>query len=377
MGEIVRVAIVGCGVIGRVQAWSFASLENARVHVLIDQDAQRAEQLSADIEQLFGDRAGFVPPRIATSMEEAWLADDVDAVSIALPHDLHRRAFEACVNAQRPVMCEKPYATTIQDLRAMHQLSLHPAVPTMGVFQHRYAPLVQFLRHAIRSGQFGRITRAEVDFACYRGEAYYDSENWRGSWTREGGSLLINQAIHTIDLLTYLLGQAAWVKGRVERRWVPNIETEDWAEGQVGFLKQGHEWLAPDLVAQINAVNRMGNDWSPALHITGDEAAISILGSDTVTSISGGTELLHTELQAVLSRDLNLPRLPGKNDYSDLHTLQIRDFVHSVASPTHQPLFQLHDATDTNELVLAFYTASETGNRQNLPLSEQRRPILR
>ncbi len=369
-----RVAIVGCGVIGRVQTWSFANLENVRVQLLIDQNHQRAAELAAELEQLFPDRKDVVLPRVASAMEEAWLSEDVDAVSIALPHDLHRYVFEACVRAGRPVLCEKPYATTLEDLHAMHQLSKNATAPALGVFQHRYAPLVQFLHHSIRSGHFGRITEVKVDFACSRDETYYTSETWRGTWLHEGGSLLINQAIHTLDLVMYLLGSPAWVEGRIEHRWVPVIETEDWADGEIGFLNHHQGWLADNLVAHVHAENRQGSDWLPALHITGEHAAISIMGSDTITALKGGTEQWRADLQAAVSRDLNLPRLPGKSDYSDLHTLQIRDFVHSIVNPDHQPLFRLHDATATNDLVLAFYTSSATETRQQLPLKKFQRP---
>ena len=379
--DALNVAVIGCGVIGRVHAWSLAALAGASPALLVDIRRERAERLAADLVAAF---PGLAKPDVAVSADAVWGRADIDAVTIALPHYEHREPFENAVEARKAVICEKPYATSMEDLVRMRAAADAASVPTMGVFQHRYSPLARYIHRSIRSGSLGHVQRVEIDFACRRDESYYSSEQWRGVWKTEGGSLLINQAIHTIDLAVFFLGDPAWVSGRVERRWVPNIETEDWADGSFGY-DPGCPWLGPEAVVSLHAENRLDAGWYPRMVITTDAGSIELNGSDTVTSCTVGDADWMKALDESCREDLRLPALPGKSDYSDLHTAQFRDFIawiHATrngagpeSADPYEPWVGFSDGSITNELVLAFYTSAAKATRVVLPLEREQYPI--
>lgn len=378
----VSLAVIGCGVIGRVHAWSLAALPGATPALLVDTRRERAERLAADLVTAF---PSLEKPAVVETTAEALSRPDIDAVTIALPHAEHRGPFEAALRAGKAVLCEKPYATSMADLVAMRTAAAAAAVPAMGVFQHRYSPLARFLRRSIRSGRLGCVQSLGIDFACLRDESYYDSEAWRGSWATEGGSLLINQAIHTIDLALFLLGDPSWVSGSVARRWVPNIETEDWAEGSFGYDNTDAPWLQEQTTVSLHAENRRDAGWRPRLTIRCDAGEIELHGSGTVVACSVRDDEWSDALDAAGREDLNLPSLPGKSDYSDLHTAQFRDFIawlhasHNGSGPQgsspYEPWVGFTEGSVTNELVLAFYTSAARGERITLPLDREEYPV--
>ncbi len=380
--DTLSVAVIGCGVIGRVHAWSLAALPGANPVLLVDMRRERAERLAADLVAAF---PALAKPAVAETAGEAMTRAEIDAVTIALPHCEHREPFESALRVGKAVLCEKPYATSMADLVRMRAAADAAAVPAMGVFQHRYSPLVRFLRGSIRSGALGRVRGLGIDFACRRDETYYASEPWRGSWKTEGGSLLINQAIHTIDLAVFLLGDPAWVRGRVERRWVPNIETEDWADGSFGFAETT-PWLDQRAVVSLHAQNQPDAGWRPTITISCDAGEIELRGSNTVDSCSVRNPEWNRALEAAGSEDLDLPPLPGKSDYSNLHTAQFRDFIawlHASRNGSgprtldpYIPWVGFTDGSVTNELVLAFYTSAARGERVTLPLDREQHPVV-
>ena len=152
----------------------------------------------------------------------AWFADyrellarsGAEAVSICTPHDLHAPMTVAAAAAGLHVLCEKPMARTAAECDAMIEACDRAGVTLGVVFQSRFERLSISLKNALDAGRLGRLLWASANTLWHRTDAYYRSGPWRGTWEHEGGGVLINQAIHAIDLLIWLAGMPERVTAR-------------------------------------------------------------------------------------------------------------------------------------------------------------------
>lgn len=141
--------------------------------------------------------------------------DDVDVVTICTPHDLHAPMTLEAAAAHKHVLCEKPMARNVAECDAMIAACEQARVALGVIFQGRFEPLACQLKAALDAGQLGRLLWASANTIWHRTDEYYRSGPWRGSLEREGGGVLINQAIHAIDLLLWLAGTPARVTARM------------------------------------------------------------------------------------------------------------------------------------------------------------------
>lgn len=354
----VNVAIVGCGVIGSVHAVATKNSSHANLHSVCDIDKERANKLASDFEAK------------AVYDFESILSDDaIEAVFIALPHYLHFSFFERALLSGKHVLTEKPLTTSPTELYKMIELSERSKTLTSCLFQHRKSPLLPLVKESIERGIIGKLQSAQINFECERTAAYYESEPWRGKWKTEGGGVLINQAIHTIDLMVAFLGVPKTVSGKVERRGKLAIETEDYAEIDVAFQN--------NLKGKIVAQNREGGGWNPRLTLTGTDGLITLFGSDKIEKVNSPhlqlKEELLTAFQSVMS--LSDPNFPGKSCYGNLHNNAIDEFCRDILS-NHRPTLTIREASYANQIVLAVYHSTATKKLVALPLKNYEIPKL-
>ena len=153
---------------------------------------------------------------------------DVDIVTICTPHDLHAPMTVAAAQAGKHVLCEKPLARTTAECDKMIAACDRAGVTLGVVFQSRFEPLSLQLKRLINEGALGRLVWNSANTIWYRSAEYYRSGPWRGTWAHEGGGVLINQAIHAIDLLLWLTGMPDRVVAQT-RTLNHAIEVEDGA----------------------------------------------------------------------------------------------------------------------------------------------------
>jgi UDP-N-acetyl-2-amino-2-deoxyglucuronate dehydrogenase len=165
----------------------------------------------------------------------------VDVVIVATPSGRHMEPAIAAAKAGKHVLCEKPLEITLQRAQAM--IDAHKAAGTRlgGIFQSRFMDAAAELGRAVASKRFGRITHAAVAVPWWRSQDYYDG-TWRGTWGIDGGGALMNQSIHTIDLLISLMGEPVEVKA-LAGTLGHTIEAEDtlaaavrFADGAIGTI---------------------------------------------------------------------------------------------------------------------------------------------
>lgn len=218
-----RVAVVGLGDISGVHLTALAELSCASLVGVCDVDPDRASA---------GGRHWGVPG--FTDMAALLATARPDVVHLCLPHAAHAPAAAAALDAGVHVLTEKPLAESVAagEALAAHARRAYASRGTrLGVcLQNRYNPTSRALRSALESGEFGTVLGARAAVWWHRSPAYYEAAPWRGTWVGSGGGVLINQAIHTLDLLTWLLGEPETVAGHAATTALTgHIEVEDTA----------------------------------------------------------------------------------------------------------------------------------------------------
>lgn len=222
-------AIIGStGVIGKVHIDAISQLDNCR---LVGVYARSQEPLMSQASQL-----GVRP---YATLDEALGDPEVDAAIIATPHPSHVEITLRCAAARKHVLVEKPMSVTPSEADAMIDASRKAGV-TLGVlFNLRFRPDAQKARQLLDSGAIGEVLRTSLVSTMIRSQGYYDSLGWRGTWNDEGGGVLINQGIHSIDMFQWLGGMPASVIGKV-RTFRHRIEVEDYASALLEYPNGAH-----------------------------------------------------------------------------------------------------------------------------------------
>lgn len=209
--------IVGVGNIAPIHAAAIRATPDAELVATATRDSSRGEAFA----RAHGGRA-------YSNYHDLIASKDVDAVVICTPHDLHLPMAREAATARKNVLIEKPLARNVAECDAIIS-SCKQAGVTLGViFQMRFDPLARELKSLIDNQKLGQLIWTTANALWYRTDEYYLSDGWRGSWEHEGGGVLINQAIHMIDLMLWLTGSPIRVDARM-RTLNHAIETEDGA----------------------------------------------------------------------------------------------------------------------------------------------------
>jgi predicted dehydrogenase len=257
-----RVGLVGCGNITDTHARAAreAGLEVSAFH---GRDAAKAEAMAAR----YGGRA--------YPSYEALLDGPVDAVAIGSPSGVHAEQGIAAARRGKHVLVEKPIDVKTARGRALVEAAEAAGV-TLGVlFQDRRKPALVRLASFLREGGLGRVLLVSARVKWHRPPEYYSSSRWRGTLAQDGGAALVNQGIHTVDLLLWLLGDVARVQA-VTARQLHAIEGEDTALVLLQF--------ASGAVGTIEATTAAWPGYPRRVEISGTEGTVVVEGDDVVAA---------------------------------------------------------------------------------------------
>jgi len=336
---MIQAAILGCGVIAPTHAKALELDGRARLRWACDLDPTRSGVVAAE--------------RFTTQVADVLADPAVDVVHICTPHQTHADLACAALAAGKHVICEKALATTPADLtRMVRAAAAAPSQVASGIFQHRFSPLARRLRALVTGGDFGRVQRIAVEFRCTRDAAYYASGPWRGRWAGEGGGLMINQAIHTLDSALGFMTAPTSVAGSVSRTRVPSIEVEDGAQ----FTVRG----AYDSVLTMVAENDLVTGWQNRIEVTATAGRFVLSTDEHLVELDHPSQALATELWALERLDLGAVSMPGKACYGDHHALQIQDCL-SAISAGRAAHVDFPAAAVPNRVVLALYHSAAHG----------------
>lgn len=231
----IRIGIVGLGNIGKFHADYLLAgkVSRATLTAVCSTSPQKLEGYKARGVQVFGDVGQLIQSRA------------IDALLVATPHPQHPAQGEAALKAGLHVMVEKPIASHKADAeRLIAAAARHPRQVFGAMFQLRTEPRYTRIQKLIQSGELGEIVRVNwIITDWYRTDAYYASGGWRATWKGEGGGVLLNQCLHQLDTLQWLVGMPARVRGFCQIGRYHPIEVEDsvtvyleWKNGATGVF---------------------------------------------------------------------------------------------------------------------------------------------
>ncbi len=220
-----KYALIGCGRISpnHIAAAAENGLETA---ALCDVVREKADTLK----EQFGLAGAVVYTDHQTMLREV----KPELVAVAVPSGLHASIALDCIRAGAHVIIEKPIALSLEDADAVITEAAKAGVSVCVCHQNRFNRSVQYIRKALEEGRFGRLLHGSVHILWNRGEAYYRQAPWRGTMAMDGGCLM-NQGIHSIDLLRWMLGEPEEVFAYTDNLTHPYIEAEDFGAALVRF----------------------------------------------------------------------------------------------------------------------------------------------
>src|SRR6266478_6819812 len=219
-------AIIGCGMIARFHAKALADIPGAKIVALADNELPRAKKLADELglgDNIYPD----LPPLLARR--------DVDVVIVATPSGNHMEPAVAAANAGKHVVVEKPLEITLDRCDRVIDACDKNRVQLCTIFPSRFGDANRELKRAVVEGRFGRLTLGETTCKWWRAQSYYDEGGWKGTRALDGGGALMNQAIHNVDLLLWMMGPATHVTGFTATLAHERIEVEDTAVACLRF----------------------------------------------------------------------------------------------------------------------------------------------
>ena len=349
----VRIGVIGIGNIGSVHANALymGKVENACLAALCDTSEKRRAELS----ELYPD----VP--IYSSADELIAADVVEAVIISTPHYDHPKIAIKAFDAGLHVLSEKPMAVYCLAAREMIAAADKSGKIFSVMFNQRNNKLFAKARELVRSGELGELKRVvSIVTNWYRKQAYYDSGDWRATWSGEGGGVLMNQAPHNLDLWQWICGMPEEIYAECEVAKYHNIEVEDDATVFARY-KNGATGIFIATTGEFPGTNRM--------EISGTKGKIVIESG----------KLTHSALPIDEREYVKYPEkekiAPTVTVYEDEkyngHILVIENFADAILNGA--PL--VSDGREAiNELTIsnAAYLSAWTGEKIKLPMDDQR-----
>ncbi|HWQ62400.1 MAG TPA: Gfo/Idh/MocA family oxidoreductase [Negativicutes bacterium] len=336
--------LIGCGRIAQNHLKAITSLANCHLAAACDIDAGRlAETGSQYGGRTYGDYRELIQdPNVAI-------------VSICTPSGLHARMAIDAMDAGKHVLVEKPMAMSLKEAAAMTAASANNGVKLGVVHQNRFNKAIVKLRKALDAGQFGKLTHGAITVRWHRDKQYYDQATWRGTWAQDGGCLM-NQSIHNIDLLQWLMGPVESVFAYTATN-ARAIEGEDAA---VAVLK-----FANGAFATIEASTTIyPRNLEETLHIFGTTGTAGI-GGIAVNKIEDWRFAGQDEAAVLADQDKEPP-----NVYGFGHSGIIKDFVDAV-NDGRPPAVTGEEGRKALEIILAIYHSVKFRQEIKLPLAEK------
>jgi predicted dehydrogenase len=223
MARRLRFGIVGAGVIGPTHAEAIAGLPDAQLIAVADNGHERAEKLA----EQYGITA-------YANLRQMLDREELDVVNICTPSGLHGEQACQIMRSGRHVIVEKPMEINLAKIDEMLRVQQETGVKLAVISQHRFDPASRQVHELVEQKAFGRLVLGNAQVPWWRSQAYYDSRAWRGTWALDGGGVLMNQSIHSIDLLQWLMGPVKSVCAYTDTL-AHRIETEDVAVAILRF----------------------------------------------------------------------------------------------------------------------------------------------
>jgi predicted dehydrogenase len=321
-----RFAIVGAGVIGEAHAKALDTLEGSELVAVADVVPELARTMAAS-------RGADA----TDELERVLGRDDIDAVSVCTPSGLHADIAVAALEAGKHVMIEKPIDVTLAAADRIIEAEKRSGRVATVVSQRRFQPPFAFLHKEIEAGRLGRVTSGIAESPFWRSQSYYDSGGWRGTWKLDGGGALMNQGIHVLDLLVWMLGEPVEVSAYAATLAHERIEVEDTVAGTIRF--------SSGAIGTITATTAANPGRTVRLTVNGD-AGSAIVDAERI-------EYLETA-------DRKTDEVPTLPTDPPGHAAQYADFIEAIQDGR-PPAITTADGRRALALIVAIYESARQG----------------
>ncbi|WP_028547408.1 Gfo/Idh/MocA family protein [Paenibacillus sp. UNC451MF] len=342
MSGKIKFAIIGAGVIAPLHARAIQLHPDAELVAIVDSVVEKAQKLAKE----------YSVPFVYDHIEQLLQQCEVDAVCICLPSGLHSEVTITAAEAGKHILCEKPLDITLESMDAMITACRDNNVKLATVFQKRTTELAIQTRQAVQEGKLGKLVLGDAYLKYYRSPEYYKSADWRGTWEVDGGGALMNQGVHGVDIIRWIMGDVESVFAYAAPL-VRDIEVEDTAVAVVRY-KNG-------AFGVIQGTTSVNPGQEPKFEIHGEHG--SIIYSDSGIKLwktVDGTE------PPVLSSDRKAEGSDNPQAISeDGHFILVDDLIHAIREDR-EPLISGIEARKSVELILAIYESARTGREVKL-----------
>lgn len=326
--------IVGCGLVSKLHVAAIEKIENAELIGVFNTPKSYAE-----------DFAKKHNCRVFDTYEEMLNCEDIDIVNICTPSGTHAPLAVEAANHKKHVMVEKPMAITKQQMdeltAAVEQNNIKLAV----ISQFRFNENIQKVKKAIENGELGDIIIGDIYMKYYRSPEYYSSSDWRGTWAMDGGGALMNQGIHGIDILQYLVGPVKAVSG-ICKTLARDIEVEDTASLVVEYQNGA--------IGVIQGTTCVEPGYPRIIEITGTRGTISLSETEIIKWDVDGKSLDSSQASG---NKYGGYRDPGALA-TDSHLPQIQDMLNAIEEDR-APMVDVYEGRKPVDIILAAYKSSE------------------
>ena len=340
------VGIAGAGTIGAVHAEALDELQGTRLVAVAEAREvtghKLAEAHGAEWHADFGELLG---------------RSDMDVVVICTPSGLHPDQAVAAARAGKHVITEKPMATTLEGANRMIHACREAGVTLTVIYQYRFNRDALRLKRAVEAGLFGRPVLGNAFVHWHRTQEYYEERGgWRGTWALDGGGALMNQSIHAVDLLQWILGPVESICGYAETL-AHDIEAEDTASAALRF--------ASGALGTIQGTTSAHRDSPLRIEIRGTEGSATMEGSRlTLWQPSREEEIFS-------ARDHeSLPESQGDEPLGAAHRRQLKE-IFAALREGREPPIPGEEARKAVEIVLGIYRSAASEERATFPLESE------
>jgi UDP-N-acetyl-2-amino-2-deoxyglucuronate dehydrogenase len=349
--------IVGCGMISHFHCKAIADISGAS---FVGCTSSRLESAGRLAETYGG---------VAYETLEQMLANPkIDIITICTPSGAHLEPALAAAAAGKHLIIEKPLEITLKRCDAIIKACSDHGVVLSAVLPSRFHAASQTLKKAVDAGKFGRLALGDAYVKWFRTQEYYDSGQWRGTWELDGGGALMNQAIHSVDLLTWLMGPVTEVSAKTATLAHERIEVEDVVTASLRFENGALGVIEATTASFPGALKKI------EIHGT---AGTAVLEEEDIKTWQFAKMTAADKKIADEFANRNTTG-GGAGDPSAIghtaHAAQFRDVIKAIKKGT-APAIDGAEGRRSVEIILAIYKAAETGKTVTLPLAKD--PVLK
>lgn len=361
-GDRIRFGVLGCGSIGPTHVGAIQQIQDAQMVAVCDQNADKAQAVAKK----------YDVAKSYTDYHEMLRDPEIDVVCVCTPSGVHADHAVAALEAGKHVIVEKPMDISLEACDRMIAAEDSTGKKLAVISQHRWDSATVLVKQAIEDGKLGKIILADATVKWWRTQGYYDSGDWRGTWAMDGGGALMNQGVHTVDLLQWLAGGVASLYAQTRTAAHERIEVEDIAAAALTFENGAIGTLIATTAAwegfpvRIDIYGTEGTaiiegDRLKLLKLKSGETYQSEEAAAHALSVAqGGTASVKDEAAARLAVPTGSAAADPGAVWGDAHRAQIEDFIHAIRTDG-KPLIDGRAGRKPLEIILGVYRSSRIG----------------